>query len=59
MSVYKKIDTSDIQCLKDIVGDKDVIYGNEISEDYSHDELGGISNYPEVLVRVHQIYIFY
>lgn len=53
MSEYKKIDSKDVEFLKSIVGEENVLYGEEISEDYSHDELGGISNYPDVLVRVH------
>lgn len=53
MGEYKKIDSKDVEFLKSIVGEENVLYGEEISEDYSHDELGGISNYPDVLVRVH------
>ncbi|MEA4828232.1 MAG: FAD-binding oxidoreductase [Clostridium sp.] len=53
MGEYKKIDSKDAEFLKSIVGEENVLYGEEISEDYSHDELGGISNYPDVLVRVH------
>lgn len=53
MGEYKKIDSKDVEFLKSIAGEENVLYGEEISEDYSHDELGGISNYPDVLVRVH------
>ena len=53
MCEYKKIDNKDLEFLKSVVGNDNVIYGNDISEDYSHDELGGISSYPDVLVRVH------
>ncbi|KEH97881.1 2-hydroxy-acid oxidase [Clostridium botulinum C/D str. BKT12695] len=53
MCEYKKIDNKDLEFLKSVVGNENVIYGSDISEDYSHDELGGISNYPDVLVRVH------
>lgn len=53
MGQYKKIDGNDIKFLKSIVGQENVFSGNEISEDYSHDELGGISNYPDALVKVH------
>ena len=35
-----------------IVGDADVIVGDDINSDYSHDELGGIERMPDVLVRV-------
>jgi glycolate oxidase len=54
MSQYKKVDNKDVEFLKSVVGEDKVLYGDEISEDYSHDELGGISNYPEALVRVHK-----
>lgn len=53
MSNYKKIDVKDIEFLKGVVSDKNIFTKEDISEDYSHDELGGISNYPEVLVKVH------
>lgn len=54
MIEYKKIDSKDIEFLKSVVGDDKILFGKEINEDYSHDELGGISNYPEALVRVHK-----
>ncbi|MCY6370901.1 FAD-binding oxidoreductase [Clostridium ganghwense] len=50
---YKKIDAKDIEFLKSVVGQDNVFVGEEISEDYSHDELGGISNYPDALIKVH------
>lgn len=53
MSEYKKIDDRDLEFLKSVVGEKNFLYGKDISEDYSHDELGGVSNYPDVLVRPH------
>lgn len=49
---YKKIDAADITFLSNIVGNKYLFYRDQISEDYSHDELGGINNYPEVLIKV-------
>jgi glycolate oxidase len=49
---YKKIDAADIIFLKNIAGEKYLFSGDQISEDYSHDELGGIKNYPEVLIKV-------
>ncbi len=49
---YKKIDAADITFLSNIAGDKYLFYGDQISEDYSHDELGGVKNYPEVLIKV-------
>jgi glycolate oxidase len=49
---YKKIDEKDIEYLKSVLGQDRVLSGDEISEDFSHDELGGISKMPEVLVEV-------
>ncbi len=51
--MYNKVTNDDIQKLISIVGEGNVICGNEISPDYGHDELGGIEKMPEVLVRVH------
>lgn len=53
MNQYKKIDNKDIEFLKNVVGEDKVLHGSDINEDYSHDELGGVSNYPDVLVKVH------
>ncbi|WMJ80862.1 FAD-binding oxidoreductase [Clostridium sp. MB40-C1] len=50
---YNKIDAKDIKFIKEIVGIDNIFVGEEISEDYSHDELGGISHMPDVLVKVH------
>ena len=50
--MYSKVNEQDIAILKSIVGEADVIWGDAINPDYSHDELGGISRMPEVLVRV-------
>jgi glycolate oxidase len=49
---YKKIDEKDINFLVELLGKDRVYTGEEINEDYSHDELGGISKMPEVLVEV-------
>ena len=51
--MYNKITASDIAALEAIVGKAYVLTGDAINEDYSHDELGGISRMPEALVRVH------
>ncbi len=51
--MYNKITQQDIDILKEIAGAENVFYGEEISHDYSHDELGGIEKMPDVLVRVH------
>ncbi|AJA47572.1 glycolate oxidase subunit GlcD [Clostridium pasteurianum DSM 525 = ATCC 6013] len=49
---YKAIDSEDIKYLKTIVGDNRFFTKDEISEDFSHDELGGVSNMPDILVNV-------
>ncbi len=49
--MYNKITTKDIEKLIAITSSDRVFSGNQINEDYSHDELGGISNMPEVLVK--------
>ena len=51
--MYNKVTQADITALQAIVGEQDVLSGNAINPDYAHDELGGISCMPEVLVRVH------
>ncbi|MEG0540869.1 MAG: FAD-binding oxidoreductase, partial [Angelakisella sp.] len=49
---YNKVNNADIKALQGIVGADRCLFGSEISEDYSHDELGGIEQLPEVLLRV-------
>lgn len=50
--MYKTFDNFDLAYLKSIV-DNDRIYGKEnISSDFSHDELGTLKNYPDVLIKV-------
>jgi glycolate oxidase len=51
--MYKKIDKNDIDFLISTCGEDEIIVGKDISEDFSHDELGGIEKYPEVLVYAH------
>ena len=51
--MYNKVTEADIVRLQEIVGLTDVLAGEAINPDYAHDELGGISCMPEVLVRVH------
>ncbi len=49
---YKKIDTKDIAFLEKLINDNQrVIYGTDIKEEYSHDELGDTESYPDVVVR--------
>lgn len=50
--MYQKVTSEDIKVLQQIVGEQDVIYGDNINPDYAHDELGDINKMPEVLVRV-------
>jgi glycolate oxidase len=49
---YKKLDEKDIKFLVELLGEDRVFTGEGINEDYSHDELGGISKMPDVLVDV-------
>ena len=49
---YKKVDEKDVEYLRTLVDADRILVGDEISEDYSHDELGTVANYPEVLMRV-------
>jgi len=49
---YKRIDQTDLGFLRNLLGSDRVYVGNDISDDYSHDELGGISKMPEVMVEV-------
>ncbi|MBU3180857.1 FAD-binding oxidoreductase [Clostridium psychrophilum] len=49
---YKKIDAKDIEFLVSILGKDRVFTGDNINDDFSHDEMGGISKMPEVLVEV-------
>jgi glycolate oxidase len=49
---YRKIREIDIEYLKEVCSPGSVFVGGEISEDYSHDELAGMRQYPEVMVEV-------
>ncbi len=51
--MYNKVTDKDIERLARIVGEQYVLVGEDINEDYGHDELGDISCMPEVLVKVH------
>ena len=50
--MYNKVTDSDIEFLRAATSPDRVLVGDEISEDYSHDELAGVKAMPEVLVRV-------
>jgi len=49
---YKEIDEKDIGFLTALLGEERVFTGENINEDFSHDELGGVSRMPEVLIEV-------
>lgn len=49
---YKKVDARDIDFLKSVCDPDRVMTGEDIHEDYSHDELAGIHRYPDVVVEV-------
>lgn len=49
---YKKIDTKDIEFLISVLDKNRVFTGEDINDDFSHDEMGGISKMPDVLVEV-------
>jgi len=48
--MYKKVESSDIEYFKSILGDSRVLFGSAISEDYAKDELGTIKSMPEVVL---------
>lgn len=50
--MYKVMEPRDYEYLKSVTAPERVLSGGQISEDYSHDELGGISRLPDALVRV-------
>lgn len=49
---YKKIDKNDVDFLKNLIPEDRIFVGDEIGEDFSHDELATIHSYPEVLIKV-------
>lgn len=50
--MYKKIDEKDIKYFKEILDPVYVLTGEEISEDYTHDEIGFVKGMPEVVLKV-------
>lgn len=52
--MYKSIEKNDIEFLISVCGEENVVVGEDINEDFSHDELGGVEKYPEVLVSVYE-----
>ena len=51
--MYNKMTEKDFDALRTITAPGRVITGEAISRDYYHDELGGIEEAPEAVVRVH------
>ncbi len=49
---YKKLDEKDMKFLIELLGEDRVFIGENINEDFSHDELGGISKMPDTVVEV-------
>lgn len=49
---YKKLGEKDIKFLIELLGEDRVFIGENINEDFSHDELGGISKMPDTVVEV-------
>lgn len=49
---FKKIDEKDIQFLISVLGEDRVYVGEEINEDFAHDELASVKKMPEVLIEV-------
>lgn len=50
--MYNKLTLDDIASLTEIVGQENIIVGENISPDYAHDELGTVKKMPDVLIRV-------
>ncbi|SCK03080.1 Uncharacterized FAD-linked oxidoreductase Rv2280 [uncultured Clostridium sp.] len=49
---YKVFETEDYKSIVNLIGDSDrVLYGEEISEDYSRDELGSVRVMPKVVIK--------
>ena len=44
--MYNKITLEEIAALRAIVGEENVLLGDEINPDYAHDELGDVSHMP-------------
>ncbi|MEN6593940.1 MAG: FAD-binding oxidoreductase [Clostridiaceae bacterium] len=50
--MFKALTQEDVGFLISVTAPERVLTGEAIGEDYSHDELGGVSSMPEVLVKV-------
>ncbi|MBR5430173.1 MAG: FAD-binding oxidoreductase [Firmicutes bacterium] len=51
--MYKEFTEQDALAVIAIAGEANVTRREEIGEDYSHDEMGGVTAYPDLLVKVH------
>lgn len=50
---YKKLDQDDLKYINSIINDSErVLYGEDINEEYSHDELSDTKSYPDVVVKI-------
>lgn len=50
---YKRFDEKDLEFIYCVIGDHErVLYGENINEEYSHDELSDTVSYPDVVVKV-------
>lgn len=50
--VYHSIEETDVENLRKLIGDDQrVLFGDAISEDYSHDELGGTESWPDIVIK--------
>lgn len=49
---YAKINNDDIKFFETLCGKEKVFHRKGINEDFSHDELSGISSYPEIMIEV-------
>ena len=47
-----KLNETQISYLRSLIDEKRFFVGEQIGEDYSHDELSGVSGYPHVLMKV-------
>lgn len=50
--MYKKIDENDINYFRSFIESARINIGDEISEDFSKDELGTVKNHPEMVIKV-------
>lgn len=50
---YKKLDLNDLKYINSVINDSErVLYGENINEEYSHDELSDTKSYPDVVVKI-------